>query len=240
VVVEHVGQQDGVPALGGRTAEAGPVEVAANVGHLGMAFAEDRLDLGRVEHGGLQPGSGPGQGGGVGAGTAADVEQPPRPRQAGQGGQLASEPGRQVVESAEEVEEAASISGGRSGSSPRRMLAKARSRSPVVLAESMNASETLPRPTWIRPASAASHGGTASASTSSSSSRRASREETTARVAVTRSPPACTATARSPATSTLVTAMPQRSLPPPPPARPRPAWPWPDSRRRPGRCARPR
>ena len=98
VVVEHVGEQDGVPALGGRAAVAGPVEVARDEGQLGMAFAEDRLDLGQVEHGGLQPGDGPGQGGGVGAGTAADVEQPPRLGQAGQGGQLAPEPGRQVVE----------------------------------------------------------------------------------------------------------------------------------------------
>jgi hypothetical protein len=55
VVVKHVSQQDGVPALGGGAAEAGPVEVAGDEGQLGLAFAEDRLDLGQVEHGGLQP-----------------------------------------------------------------------------------------------------------------------------------------------------------------------------------------
>jgi hypothetical protein len=76
-----------------------------------MAFAEDRLDLGQVEHGGLQAGNGPGQGGGVGAGAAADVEQPPRPGQPGQGGQLAPEPGGQVVQGAEEVEGAARVGG---------------------------------------------------------------------------------------------------------------------------------
>jgi hypothetical protein len=111
VVVEHAGEQDGVPALGGRAAEAGPVEVAIDEGQLGMAFAEDRLDLGQVEHGGLQAGDGPGQGGGVGAGAAADVEQPPRPGQAGQGGQLAPEPGGQVVEGAEEAEGLAGVGG---------------------------------------------------------------------------------------------------------------------------------
>ena len=133
------------------------------------------------------------------------------------------------------VEGKASISGGRSGSSPSAIAAKARSRSAVVLAESMKArsnpggpgsggmpartastfsSLTLRRPTWIRRVSAASQGGTAPASTSSSSSRRASTEETTARLAPTRSPPACTATARPPATSTRVTGIPQRTLPP--------------------------
>jgi hypothetical protein len=38
MVVEDVGQQDRVPALGGRAAEAGPVEVPGDEGQLGVAL----------------------------------------------------------------------------------------------------------------------------------------------------------------------------------------------------------
>jgi hypothetical protein len=61
-----------------------------------MALAQDRLDRRRVEDGGLQAGHGPGQGGGVGAGgAAAHLQQPARPLEGGQAGQLAREPGGQ-------------------------------------------------------------------------------------------------------------------------------------------------
>jgi hypothetical protein len=99
------------PALGGRAAEAGPVEVPGGEGQLGVALAQDRLDRRQVEHGGLQAGDGPGEGGGVGAGPAADVQQPARTLEAGQAGQLTPEPGGQVVEGAQEVERAAGVGG---------------------------------------------------------------------------------------------------------------------------------
>jgi hypothetical protein len=43
----------------------------------------------------------------VGAGAAAHLQQPPRSLEAGQAGQLTREPGRQVVQGAQEVEGAA-------------------------------------------------------------------------------------------------------------------------------------
>jgi hypothetical protein len=111
VVVEDVGQQDRVPALAGRAAEVGQVEVPGHEGQLGVALAQDRLDRRQVEDGGLQAGHGPGQGGGVGAGAAAHLQQPARPLEGGQAGQLAREPGGQVVQGAQEVEGAAGVGG---------------------------------------------------------------------------------------------------------------------------------